>query len=71
MGLYRMAGVHVYYVIIDGMVDLPSTRKRMPDKPDENFLNPDAAAQTYWDVAQQPGSCWSFEVDVRPSVENW
>jgi len=64
-------GVHVYYVIIDCMVDLATTRARMPDAPDEKFLSPNAAAQTYWDLAQQPKTCWSFELDVRPAVENW
>ena len=46
-------GVHVFLVIVDGMVDLATTRARMPSRPDAEFLNPDAIAQTYWDVANQ------------------
>ena len=34
-------------------------------------LDPNAIAETYWNLAQQPKSCWTFELDVRPSVENW
>ena len=34
---YGKHGVHVALIIIDGMVDLPSTRERMPDTPQERF----------------------------------
>lgn len=64
-------GVHVAYVVIDGVVDLPRTRERMPDKPDEFFLDPDDIAYTVYHLVQQPRSAWSFEVDVRPFVEDW
>ncbi len=32
-------GIHVSLVIIDGIVDLPKTRERMPNKPDSFLLN--------------------------------
>src|SRR5204863_1267991 len=38
------AGIHVSLVIVDGVVDLPSTRKRMADKPDTFFIAPDDLA---------------------------
>mmetsp|Transcript_11166 Transcript_11166/g.25453 ORF Transcript_11166/g.25453 Transcript_11166/m.25453 type:complete len:256 (-) Transcript_11166:79-846(-) len=59
-------GVHVFLVIIDGIVDLPRTREMMPKKPDNEFLNPDAIADTYFAVATQPSSCWTFEINVIP-----
>lgn len=55
-------GVHVGYFIIDGGIGVA---------PDQSKLNPDDIADTYWHVATQPKSCWSFETEVRPSVENW
>ena len=58
------AGVHVFYAIIDGGVD-------KDDGGDDKKLSPAAIAQTYWDIAAQPKSCWTFELDVRPSVETW
>jgi len=64
-------GIHTFYVVIDGMVDLPRTRKMVPDKPDDFFLAPDDIATTVWNVAQQPPSAWSFEVDLRPFGERW
>lgn len=64
-------GIHVALVIIDGVVDLPRTRKRFPDKPDSFFLKPEAIAETYYHLSQQDKSAWSFEVDVRPHGETW
>ena len=64
-------GVHVALIVIDAVVDLPGTRKRMPDKPDTFFLKPDEmAASALW-LAQQPRSAWSFEIEVRPFGEKW
>jgi len=64
-------GVHVFYAIIDGAIDLPRSRERMPDKPDAFFLGPDDIAETYWSIAGQGRSAWTFEVDLRPHIENW
>jgi NAD(P)-dependent dehydrogenase (short-subunit alcohol dehydrogenase family) len=64
-------GIHVSYVIIDAVIDLPWTRKRMPDAPDDFFAKPDAIADTVWHLAHQDRSAWSFEVDLRPFKEKW
>lgn len=64
-------GIHVAIAIIDGVIDIPRTRRRMPDKPDEDFLNPEAIAESIYQVTQQPRSAWSFEFDLRPHTENW
>ena len=64
-------GIHVALIVIDAVVDLPSTRQTMPDKPDSFFIKPDdMAAAAVW-LAQQPRSAWTFEVEVRPFGENW
>lgn len=64
-------GIHVFYVVIDGVIDLPRTRERMKDKPQEFFLRPDAIAESVWNVAHQPRSAWTFELDLRPFAETW
>ena len=33
-------GVHVSYIIIDGMVDMPRVRAWMPDRADAEFISP-------------------------------
>jgi len=64
-------GIHVALVIIDGIIDLPTTRERMPDKPDNFFVKPsDVAATVFW-LTSQALSAWSFEVEIRPFGEVW
>lgn len=64
-------GIHVSYVIIDGVVDLERTRKMMPDKPQDFFLQPaDIAESVFW-LTRQPPSAWTFELDLRPFREKW
>jgi NAD(P)-dependent dehydrogenase (short-subunit alcohol dehydrogenase family) len=65
------AGVHVALVIVDGVVDLPRTRKMMPDKPDTFFVKPADLAETVLAIVKQPRSVWSFEVEARPFGETW
>merc|ERR1712037_62993 len=55
-------GIHVFHVIIDGIVDQPRTHVWMPDKPSEEFMDPAEIAEMYWALANQPRSCWGFEV---------
>jgi NAD(P)-dependent dehydrogenase (short-subunit alcohol dehydrogenase family) len=64
-------GVHVAYVIVDGVIDLPATRARMSDKPDEFFLKPDDIAAAVHFLAHQERSAWTFELDLRPFGERW
>ena len=64
-------GVHVSYVAIDAVIDLPWTRKLYKGKPDEFFCKPmDIAAECYR-MVQQPRSAWSFSSVIRPFGENW
>lgn len=64
-------GVHVAYIVIDGMVDLPRTRAMMPDKPTEDFVSPAAVADMAWFLAHQAPGAWTFELDARPAPEKW
>jgi NAD(P)-dependent dehydrogenase (short-subunit alcohol dehydrogenase family) len=64
-------GIHVSYVIIDAVIDVPWTRKRMPNAPDDFFAQPSAIADTVWHLAHQERSAWTFETDLRPFGEKW
>jgi NAD(P)-dependent dehydrogenase (short-subunit alcohol dehydrogenase family) len=65
------AGIHVSLIIIDGVIDSERARTRMPDKPDEFFLQASDIAETVWQTTQQARSAWSFEVEARPFQETW
>jgi len=60
-------GVHVFYTIVDGGVD----KNEEVGHEQAGKLDPNAIAETYWNLANQAKSCWTFELDVRPNVENW
>ena len=62
-------GIHVAHFIIDGAVRA-AHRPDPGDKPDST-LDPDAIAQAYVDVLQQPRSAWSHEIELRPWVEHF
>jgi NAD(P)-dependent dehydrogenase (short-subunit alcohol dehydrogenase family) len=64
-------GIHVALIVIDAVVDLPRTRERMPDKPDDFFIRPDDVAATAVWLAKQPPSAWTFDMTVRPFGEKW
>jgi NAD(P)-dependent dehydrogenase (short-subunit alcohol dehydrogenase family) len=64
-------GIHVALVVIDGVVDLPQARSRLPDKPDTFFIQPDAIAETVYWLTRQQKSAWTFELEVRPFAESW
>jgi NAD(P)-dependent dehydrogenase (short-subunit alcohol dehydrogenase family) len=64
-------GVHVAYVIVDGVIDTPVTRSFLTDRPDDRFLRPADIAETYYYLAHQPKSAWTFEIDLRPFNESW
>lgn len=65
------AGIHVALIIIDGVVDLPATRKVMADKDSDFFVKPAAVAEIAYQLAIQDPSAWSFEVEARPFGEVW
>jgi NAD(P)-dependent dehydrogenase (short-subunit alcohol dehydrogenase family) len=62
-------GVHVAHFVIDGGVRSAS-RVEPADRPD-SMLDPDAIAETYWQVLQQPRNAWSWEIELRPWVETF
>jgi NAD(P)-dependent dehydrogenase (short-subunit alcohol dehydrogenase family) len=62
-------GIHVAHFVIDGGIRQPGETRaeRGPD----GFLDPDAIAQTYLQIHDQPRSAWTWEVELRPWTETF
>ena len=65
-------GVHVAYVMIDGLVD-PQWTRAMTYKPagDPFFVQSSATTEEIWHAVHQDRSARSFNVEVRPFRETW
>ncbi len=68
---YGPQGVHVSHVNIDGVIDSDRARERMPDKPSSFYLHPEDIAEAVWNLAAQPPSSWSHDIDLRPFGEKF
>jgi NAD(P)-dependent dehydrogenase (short-subunit alcohol dehydrogenase family) len=68
-------GLHIAHVIIDGLIDTAFTQEhfaqRVAEVGPDGILNPDHIAEAYWYLHKQPRDAWTFELDLRPSVERW
>jgi hypothetical protein len=64
-------GVHVAYIVIDAVIDVPRQRGRFKDKPDEFFIKPAAIAEEAFHLTLQHRSAWSFNIELRPYGETW
>jgi NAD(P)-dependent dehydrogenase (short-subunit alcohol dehydrogenase family) len=61
--------IHVAHFIIDGVIR--SAVRPDPVDNTDSTLDPDAIAQTYLNILRQPRSAWTWEVELRPWVENF
>jgi NAD(P)-dependent dehydrogenase (short-subunit alcohol dehydrogenase family) len=73
-------GIHVAHLVIDSGVDTEWVRERIREREgDEALANlkpgqlmrPEAVAETYWALHQQPSDAWTFEQEIRPFGEKW
>ena len=68
-------GIHVAHVVIDGAIDTPFIRDNFPEryalKEKAGILDPEAIAESYWQLHLQQRSAWTHELDLRPWMESW
>jgi NAD(P)-dependent dehydrogenase (short-subunit alcohol dehydrogenase family) len=68
-------GIHVAHVIIDGAIDTQFIAENFPQryalKNQDGILDPDAIAETYWQLHLQHRSAWTHELDLRPWMETF
>jgi NADP-dependent 3-hydroxy acid dehydrogenase YdfG len=59
----RPKGIHVAWINVDGSIEIPGARGLKPGLKDDDFLKPDAIAETYWHLAHQDPSAWTLDLD--------
>lgn len=73
-------GIHVAHLIIDAGVDTAWVRERIKEREGEaalanlapgRLMRPQAVAEAYWQIYQEPPDAWSFEREIRPFAEKW
>jgi len=72
--------IHVAHLVIDSGVDTAWVRERIKAHEGEaalasldpnRLMRPEAVAETYWQLYQQPADAWTFEQEIRPFGEKW
>ncbi len=68
-------GIHVGHVIVDGTIDGDKIRERFPDYAaslgEAGMIDPDGIVDAYEFLYRQKRSAWTFELDLRTSIEDW
>jgi NAD(P)-dependent dehydrogenase (short-subunit alcohol dehydrogenase family) len=62
--------IHVVHVVVDGGIR-SEERDRVDGRGEDGFLLPDAIADTYYHLHAQHRSAWTWEIEVRPWIENF
>ncbi|XP_031115266.1 uncharacterized protein LOC116019258 [Ipomoea triloba] len=71
---FQAQGIHVAHVVIDGIVGTPRggmasvswQQQSRGGGGDGGWMDPEALAQTYWQLHIQDRSAWTQEMDLRP-----
>jgi NAD(P)-dependent dehydrogenase (short-subunit alcohol dehydrogenase family) len=64
-------GVHIAHVVIDGQIASARYAQLARERPPDGLLDPDAIAETYWQLHRQHRSAWTLELELRPWVEKF
>ena len=73
-------GLHVAHLVIDSGVDTAWVCERMRERAGDeavaalkpgDLMRPEAVAEAYWALHQQPRDAWTFEQEIRPYAETW
>ncbi len=72
--------IHVAHLIIDAGVDTAWVRDMIRRRegeaavqnlPPGRLMRPEAVAEAYWQLYEQPRDAWTFEQEIRPFAEKW
>ena len=72
---YGPKGIHVGHVVIDGaiagdkiMLHLPELAKKLGE---DGMINLEGIVESYVNLYRQSAGAWTFELDLRTSIEKW
>ena len=72
---YGPENIHVGHVIVDGAINGEKIRTRWPDYAEklgqEGMISIDGIVDAYEYLYKQPATAWTFELDLRTSIESW
>ena len=72
---YGPDGIHVGHVVVDGPIGGEKIRKAFPEYAeklgDAGMISINGIVDAFDYLYRQPRNAWSFEVDVRTSIEEW
>ena len=72
---YGAEGIHVGHVVVDGPIRGDKVMRKYPEYAErlgeDGMISIDGIVDAYVYLYNQPRRAWSFEVDVRTSLENW
>ncbi len=59
---FHPQGIHIAHIVVDGLIRASGR----PDGGNDNSLDPDAIAESYLHLIDQPRNSWTSEIEVRP-----
>ena len=72
---YGPEGIHVAHVIIDGAINGEKIKTNAPEYAaklgEEGMINLEGIVDSYVYLHRQHPQAWTFELDLRTSVEKW
>lgn len=68
---FQPQGVHVAHVIIDGQIESDRPARSVGERGVDAVLDPNAIAESYYQLHLQAPSAWTLELDLRPYVEKF
>lgn len=72
---YGADGVHVAHVVIDGTIAGEELMRSAPEYVESlgpgGLISLEGIVEVYVHLYRQPPTAWTFEIDLRTSVENW
>lgn len=72
---YGPMGIHVGHVIVDGVIDGEKVKNNLPilakNLGEEGMINIQSIVDSYLFLYNQSPRAWTFELDLRTSIEKW